>query len=136
MGEPRGKGWTLSPGSYMSRRAEGRRGAALLEVLVALAILTGTGVALIGALAEPIGVMRRAAQRERTLEAADRVLTAMVLLTRTDLDRRLGRREVGEFVTYVDRPEPTLYRIAIASGAEPAHELLVTVVHRIREPLP
>lgn len=118
----------------MRDRADVRRGAALLEVLVAIAILGGAGVGFIGALAEPLATARRAAARERTIETADRVLAAMTLLTRGDLDRWLGRREVGEFVTHVARPEPTLYRIAVAERRAPDHELLVTVVFRPLEP--
>ena len=117
----------------MRARADGRRGAALLEVLIALAILGGTGVAFIGALAEPLSAARREAAREGTLAAADRVLSAMTLLTRDDLDRRLGRRAAGEFTILVDRPTPVLYRIAVAERVAPERELLVTVVHRPRE---
>jgi type II secretory pathway pseudopilin PulG len=112
--------------------ADGRRGAALLEVLIALAILGGTGVAFIGALAEPLAAAQREAARERTLASADRVLAAMTLLARDDLDLRLGRRDVGEFTTSVDRTTPVLYRIGVAERAAPDRELLVTVVHRPR----
>jgi hypothetical protein len=64
------------------------------------------------------------------LRAADRVLTAMTLLGRTDLDRRIGRHPVGEFEVHVSRPERVLYRIAIAAAAAPERTLLATVVHR------
>ena len=60
----------------------------------------------------------------------DRVLAAMTLLKRVDLDRRIGRHEVGEFVLDVQRPERTLYRIAVAQTSAPQVEDLVTVVYR------
>jgi hypothetical protein len=54
----------------------------------------------------------------------------MTLLTRADLDRRLGTHRIGEFAVEVQRPERTLYRIAIAGAEAGANELLVTVVYR------
>ena len=95
------------------------RGIALLEALVALAILSTAGVAFVG--------LGRAAVE------ADRFLTATTLLRRQELDERLGHHEVGEFVVHIQRPEPTLYRLAIAETVAPEVELLVTVVYR---PLP
>jgi hypothetical protein len=63
------------------------------------------------------------------------VLTATALLSRDDLDRRLGRHPIGQFIVEVQRPDPTLYRIAIAEGRAPEVEALVTVVYR-PQPLP
>lgn len=107
-----------------------RRGVALFEVLVALMILTTAGSAIVGLLGGTLAGERGLRERERALAAADRVLVAMTLLTREDLDRRVGRREVGEFVVDVERPEPTLYRVAIADAQAPEVEALVTVLYR------
>jgi type II secretory pathway component PulJ len=108
----------------------GERGAALLEVIVALAILASAGTALIGLLGQALQAESELRDRERALRAAERVLTAAALLTRTDLDRRLGRHPVGELLLEVQRPRPTLYRLAVSLGSAPAVEMLVTVVYR------
>ena len=111
------------------RRAE--RGAALLEAIVALAVLATAGTALVAALGAALRSEAELARRETTLAAADRVLTAMTLLTRNDLDQRLGSHPVGEFIVSVQRPRPELYRIAVAEAAAPEVETLVTVVYRV-----
>jgi len=112
-------------------RAE--RGVALLEVLIALVILATAGVSLVGLLGAGLRGEQDARERERTLANEDRVLAAMTLLKRPDLDRRIGRHDVGEFVVDVQRPERTLYRIAISHVTTARVEDLVTVVYR-REP--
>ena len=108
----------------------GERGIALLEAMVALAILASAG----GFLAALVGAGLRSehelGRREETLSAAARVLAATTLLTRTELDQRIGRRPVGEFVIDIQRPEPALYRLALSERAAPDLELLVTVVYR------
>ncbi len=111
----------------MSRR---ERGVALLEVLVALAILSTTGLALVGATIQAMTAEREAERAEVAAMAADRLLTAMTLLGRADLVRRIGRHRVGEFVVEVQRPRPGLYRIAIGDSIPPYSERLVTVVFR------
>jgi len=109
------------------------RGMALLEVLVALAILSGAGLALLDPVTAGLRAERESRERERVLAVEDRVLTALTLLTRTELDRRLGRHPIGELMADIQRPERTLYRIALAQQQSPEVEDLVTVVYR-REP--
>jgi type II secretory pathway pseudopilin PulG len=106
------------------------RGVVLLEALVALAILGTAGVALVGLGRAAVEAQRRAAETEVTLAAADRLLTATTLLRRQELDQRLGDHAVGEFVVHIQRPEPALYRLAIAEVNAPETEMLVTVVYR------
>jgi len=107
-----------------------RRGVVLLEVLVALAVLSATGLAL----AELVGAGLRSEldsrNRERTLANEERVLAALSLLQRDELDRHLGKHPLGEFVFDIERPERTLYRIALAEAVAPDVEALVTVVYR------
>lgn len=110
------------------RHAE--RGAALLEAMVALAILATAGTGLVAALGAALRNETELARYEATVLAADRVLTAMTLLTRNDLDQRLGSHRAGEFVVEVQRPRPTLYRIAVAEARAPEVETLATVVFR------
>lgn len=103
---------------------------ALLEVLIALLILSTAGTAMVELVGAGLRSERDARIREQTLAAEERVMAAMTLLKREDFDRRLGRREVGEFVVDVERPERTLYRVAIAQSGSPQVEELVTVVYR------
>lgn len=110
------------------RRAE--RGAALLEALVALAILAIAGVSLVGLLVDVTRGEHRLEVRERESRRADQMLTSLALEDKRGLDLRLGRRAVGAFVTDIERPEPGLYRLAVADSAAPDSPLLVTVVFR------
>ena len=116
----------------MTRRVE--RGVALLEVLIALVIFTTAGVSLVGLLGAGLRGEAEARARERVLANEDRLLTALTLLKREELDRRIGRHDVGEFVVDIRRPERTLYRIAIAQRSSAQVEDLVTVVYRREQP--
>ena len=102
----------------------------MLEVLIALAILSTAGTAMVELVGAGVRSEHDARLSEQTLAAEERVIAAMTLLKREDFDRRLGRREVGELVVDVERPERTLYRIAIARTGSPQVEDLVTVVYR------
>jgi hypothetical protein len=111
----------------------GERGAVLLELVVALAVLSLTGVGLVELVAAHTRALGAAHERERELWDEDRLLAAYSILTRGELDQRLGSREVGAYVVTVQRPEAALYRIAISRGVAPMVEDLVTVVYRRRE---
>lgn len=111
----------------MTRRPD--RGVALLEALVALAILAAAGLSTIGMLRQAFDNERRMSELEHHADRADRVLATMSLLTAKDLDRRLGQHRVREFLVTVQRPEALLYRISVSDTAS-ATELLVTVVYR------
>src|SRR2546430_14673662 len=106
------------------------RGVALLEVLIAMAILSASGLALVGLVSAGLSAERDARERERMLATEDRVLTALTLLKREELDRRLGHHPVGEVVADIERPERTLYRIAVMRAQAPQVEDLVTVIYR------
>ena len=108
----------------------GDRGIALLEALVALVVLGSAGLSVAGLVSAGLRSEQEARARERMLATEERVLTALTLLQRGDLDRRLGRHRLGEFVVEVQRPERTLYRIALADTIAPDVEALVTVVYR------
>jgi type II secretory pathway pseudopilin PulG len=111
------------------------RGVALIEVLVALVILATAGIALVELVGAGLRAERDAREREGTLAAQQRVLAAFTLLKREELDQRIGRRALGEFVVDIQRPERTLYRIAVLQARSPQVEDLVTVVYR-RAPEP
>lgn len=106
------------------------RGVILLEMLIALAILGSSAVALVSLAAASVRAQISDEAEERMLVQADRVLTASTLLTREELGQRIGRHVVGEFLVGISRPEPGLYRIAIELGESPGVEQLVTVVYR------
>jgi hypothetical protein len=106
------------------------RGVVLLEVLVALVILATAGVAMIELVGAGLRAERDARARERVLATEERLLGALTLLRREELDQRIGRREIGEFVVDIQRPERTLYRIAVVQRESPRVEDLVTVVYR------
>ena len=111
------------------RRAE-RRGVILLETMVALAILSSAIVVLVGLARAGADSDARVAQEERLTADADRLLTALTLLTAPEFDQRLGRRQLGPYVVEIQRPEPGLYRVSLSSVDAPAVELLTTVVYR------
>jgi prepilin-type N-terminal cleavage/methylation domain-containing protein len=111
-----------------------RQGVALLEVLAAIMILGIAGTALMELVAGGTRAAGAAREREQQLGDEERLLSAYTLLARTDLDRRLGRREVGPYVVNIQRPEKRLYRIAIDREAAADVEELVTVVYRPEVP--
>jgi type II secretory pathway component PulJ len=108
----------------------GNGGAVLLEVMVALALLVVSAVPVVSLLSAALRSEMALAEREATMREADRMLASLALLTRTDLDRRLGRHPARTMVADVTRPAPTLYRLALRESDTAAVELLVTVVHR------
>lgn len=108
----------------------GERGVVLLEILAAVLILTVAGLSLVELTAASAQATRAARTREHEQGDEDRLLTAYSLLSRNDLDLRLGDRAVGPYVVKVERPEPTLYRVAISDARSPAWEDLVTVLYR------
>ena len=113
-------------------RLRSERGVVLLEVLVALTVLSVGALALVESVDAGLQAERRDRQREAVLASEERLLSAMTLLRRAELDQRLGRRPIGEFIVDVQRPEPTLYRIGVLQSDAPTVEDLVTVVYRQR----
>src|SRR5437773_6232947 len=85
---------THSPEGPSMRRSD--RGIALLETLVALAILSGAGLALLDLVTGGLRAERDARERERVLAVEERLLASLTLLKRGELDRRLGRHLIGE----------------------------------------
>ena len=111
------------------------RGMVLIEVLAALVILATAGIVLIEIVTESVRAERYARAREQIVATEERLLAALSLLKRVELDQRIGRHEIGEYIVDVQRPERTLYRIALLQLASPQVEDLVTVVYR-REDIP
>src|SRR5207247_2490598 len=136
-GRPVAGGLLDSPRRILMRRsgsqAVRRSGVTLVELLVVmvmLGLIIGGSALAFATLATPHSSEWAGRDRERTLAAADRLLTGLTLLNRQDLDRRLGRHPLGAFIVDIERPERTLYRIALAEERSPEVEELVTVVYR------
>lgn len=106
------------------------RGIVLLEVLLAVLILSVAAISLLELVRGGTQAVTAARLRETELADEERLIGAYTLLARDDLDRRLGKRKVGPYVVQVQRPERTLYRIALARHESPDVEDLVTVVYR------
>ena len=111
-------------------------GAALLEVVAALAVLSLAGLGLLELVTAHTRAMVTASARERELWDEERLLVAHVLLQAGELDLRLGSRVTGPYLVTVQRPEPHLYRIAVGRAATPLVEDLVTVTYRRRPDAP
>jgi len=108
----------------------GERGIALLEVLAAIVILSIAGLSMVELVTQGTATAATARARETEQWDEDRLLAATTLLTRSDLDVRIGTRQVGPYDVTIARPEKTLYRIAIGRSEAPGVEDLVTVVFR------
>jgi len=102
----------------MSRRE--RHGAVLLEVMIALAILTSAGVTVVSLAAESARAVSRSRAAEAELRAANGFFSAVALWPRADLDRHLGDRGEGRWIMRVDRPRPTLYVVTLSDSASRA----------------
>jgi type II secretory pathway pseudopilin PulG len=101
---------------------------ALLEVLVALAVLGLAGLALVEVTAQGLRVLDQAQAVEHRMADQDRLLAAYTLLNRRDLGQRAGLHRVGPYAVRVDRLDFTLFRITVGPAGEPAD--LATVVYR------
>jgi prepilin-type N-terminal cleavage/methylation domain-containing protein len=115
----------------MTRTA--RRGITLLEVLVALAILATSALAILGAANQSWRAIRAAAEADSSLLDASAFLEAVALWPREELDQRLGERVQHPWKLSIDRPVPTLYVVTLvdSSGRD---TLLVTSLYRAEPP--
>jgi type II secretory pathway pseudopilin PulG len=105
------------------------RGAALLEALVALALLGTVGSAAAWSATESLQAVQRMHTREAEQRAADRFFTAVSLWPREDLDRHLGSHPQGRWRLRVDRPLPSIYAITLSDTTSGA-ALLQTALFR------
>jgi type II secretory pathway pseudopilin PulG len=90
-----------------------RLGAVLLEVLIALAILGFVAASTLTFAAEGAARVRSNRVTEAELRGASALLDAVVLWSRGDLDRHLGRRRQGEWTMEVQRPAASLYEVSL-----------------------
>jgi type II secretory pathway pseudopilin PulG len=109
------------------RVPRGRAGAVLLEVLVALSILGVMASTAAWRTAEWMHTVHRAHTAEAEVRDAQRLLTAISLWPREDLDRHLGDRPQGAWIVNVDRATPQLYRVTLRDTASRAVALRTTL---------
>ena len=109
------------------------RGVALLEVLIALAILAIAGMALVGAVSAGLRATALASDRERASVRRDELMTGLSLLSRPELDARLGVHQLGAYAVEIQHPRAALYRLAITGPAPDDAGTLATLVYRAPE---
>ncbi|MEM7417906.1 MAG: hypothetical protein AAF389_20630 [Gemmatimonadota bacterium] len=112
-----------------------RDGVLLLEALIGLAVLSIVGISALTHVTAVRAAYERAAEREIVVHDAEQLLAEYVLMDRIALGQRLGVREVDGFVVFLDRPEPSLFRIGLAGADRPEVEVLTTLLYR-PEPRP
>lgn len=103
-----------------TRHLNSIRGAALLEALIALAVLGTVGSAAAWSATESMRAVTRMHTREAEQRSAARLLIAASLWARDDLDRRLGTRAQGAWRMRIDRPTRTLYTVSVSDTSSGA----------------
>lgn len=105
-----------------------RRGATLLEVIVALAILGAIAGSAMALAADASRVLHSVRTRDADIRAASAFLEKVALWPRDDLDRRLGERQQGRWRLELRRDSPTLYSVELRDSG--GGSLLQTVLFR------
>lgn len=111
-----------------------RRGALLLEVLVAMVLLGVAGTTAVHVLRQAVLVQSQYALSERRTREGAELLSAYALLTSDELSQRIGSQVLGGFRVRVARPETGLFRVAVSDSAANAAEAIVTVLAPGRTP--
>jgi type II secretory pathway pseudopilin PulG len=106
-----------------------RRGATLLEAIVALSIFVTAAASCIALVAQSLDAVVRARESAESLRAASAYLDVVTLWTREDYDRHLGTHNQGPWQMSVQRVTPDLYEIALLDSTA-QRELLRTSVYR------
>lgn len=97
-----------------------RNGFALIEVIVALALVASAGLALVDVVSEAARVEDRAARRETRVRDEDRLLRAYTLLTARDLTARVGLNHTGPYVVRVQRDGWDMFDVSVSErGGDP-----------------
>jgi type II secretory pathway pseudopilin PulG len=110
-----------------------RRGAVLLEVVIAMVVLAVAGTSAVVMVAQSADAVRRARAADVQVREASAFLHAVALWPREDLDRRLGDREQGDWRLRILRPAPTLYEVTLTDGTG-GRVILRTALHRPAAP--
>jgi Tfp pilus assembly protein PilV len=111
-------------------RADGaRRGAAMIEAVIAVVMLAVAGTGLITLLGQTRHSMRTLRESERATRDASVELDRLVLLDRTDLVAREGRSSSEGWSIRVTQIDAALFDVSIAPSDTSA-TLLNTTVYR------
>lgn len=114
----------------MSRPYQSRRsGAVLLEVLVALAVLAMVGSSAAWMCSEAMRGVSQAQATEAEMHHVERLMVAVSLWPREDLDRHLGSTRQGPWRLRVFRVRLNLYEVTLTDTAT-SSALLSTALWR------
>lgn len=94
-----------------------RRGITLLEVLVALAILSAGALSVVALGSQSWRAVHAARDADRSISEASSFLDAVALWPREELDLRLGDRVQQPWRLRIDRPVPTLYVVTLVDSS-------------------
>lgn len=114
----------------MSAANAPKAGIALMEVIVALILVTVVGVPLLARVGAEARLLVQRIDQEALLRTAEGALAEYASLERTRLEQRLGRRAVGSLDVLLDRPSPTLFRIVVVQPDAGDRALMATHVYR------
>jgi Tfp pilus assembly protein PilV len=106
-----------------------RRGAALIEALIAVVVLATAGIGLITLLGQTAHSMRGTLETERLTRAASEQLDWVAALSRTELVERIGRTQQSGWTLEVIRAAPDLFDVHIARTTA-SSALLHTTLYR------
>jgi type II secretory pathway pseudopilin PulG len=105
----------------------------LLEVIVALTILSVGATTIVALATSSLDAVWRAEAADAETRKASALLEAVSLWPRADLDRHLGDRTEGPWDLRIDRPSPTVYTVALR-GSTNHVVLLATSLYRAEAP--
>jgi hypothetical protein len=93
-----------------------RRGAVLLETIIAVTVVATVGLATMAATRAADHARMLAVESERRITEASRFLEVVALWPREDLDLRLGERQQGPWRLHVVKVSMTLYRATLVDS--------------------
>lgn len=107
----------------------GRSGVALLEVIVAIAIISAVAISTMGLASSSAAAVDEANRLEEQYRRAAGLLAAVSVWPRVDLDRHLGRTQQGPVDLLLSRPAAELYQLTTLDRAT-GQPLLHTALYR------
>lgn len=106
-----------------------RSGLVLLEVIVAMTIMSVSGLALLMLAGESAHVAARAQASAAAVQRASDLLDAVALWPREDLDRHLGDRAEGPWILGVSHGVSDIYVVTLRDSTS-STPLLSTALYR------